>query len=85
MSDLVSPAVRQMRGDAALPHANGELVFDAPWQGRVFGTAVGLVQGLGLEWDEFRTRLVAALAADPERPYYVLTETGIGYRLRAPD
>jgi two-component system KDP operon response regulator KdpE len=22
---------------------------------------------------------------DPERPQFVLTETGIGYRLRAPD
>jgi len=22
---------------------------------------------------------------DPERPHYILTETGIGYRLRAPD
>jgi two-component system KDP operon response regulator KdpE len=22
---------------------------------------------------------------NPERPYYILTETGIGYRLRAPD
>ena len=25
------------------------------------------------------------IEADPERPQYVLTETGIGYRLRAPD
>lgn len=25
------------------------------------------------------------IEADPERPHYVLTETGIGYRLRAPD
>jgi two-component system KDP operon response regulator KdpE len=25
------------------------------------------------------------IVADPERPHYVLTETGIGYRLRAPD
>ena len=27
----------------------------------------------------------ALLEADPERPHFVLTETGIGYRLRAPD
>jgi two-component system KDP operon response regulator KdpE len=27
----------------------------------------------------------AEVEADPERPQYVLTETGIGYRLRAPD
>ncbi|HEV3160560.1 MAG TPA: response regulator transcription factor [Xanthobacteraceae bacterium] len=25
------------------------------------------------------------IEADPERPHYILTETGIGYRLRAPD
>ena len=25
------------------------------------------------------------IESDPERPYYILTETGIGYRLRAPD
>jgi two-component system KDP operon response regulator KdpE len=25
------------------------------------------------------------IEADPERPQYVLTETGIGYRLRSPD
>jgi two-component system KDP operon response regulator KdpE len=25
------------------------------------------------------------IEADPERPQFVLTETGIGYRLRAPD
>ena len=25
------------------------------------------------------------IEADPERPEYILTETGIGYRLRAPD
>ncbi len=25
------------------------------------------------------------IEANPERPYYILTETGIGYRLRATD
>ncbi len=25
------------------------------------------------------------IEVDPERPQFVLTETGIGYRLRAPD
>jgi two-component system, OmpR family, KDP operon response regulator KdpE len=25
------------------------------------------------------------IEADPERPHYILTETGIGYRLRSPD
>jgi nitrile hydratase accessory protein len=59
-----------MDGPAALPRANGELVFSAPWEGRVFGLAIGLVDGLGLDWDEFRHRLIAVIAADPDRPYY---------------
>jgi two-component system, OmpR family, KDP operon response regulator KdpE len=25
------------------------------------------------------------IEADPERPHYVMTEIGVGYRLRAPD
>jgi two-component system KDP operon response regulator KdpE len=25
------------------------------------------------------------IEGDPEQPQYILTETGIGYRLRAPD
>ena len=33
---------RSMEGQAALPRKNGELVFDEPWQGRVFGMAVAL-------------------------------------------
>ena len=68
--ELVIPEVREMDGPAALPRTNGELVFEAPWQGRVLGLAVGLVQQQGLEWDEFRQRLIAAIADDPERPYW---------------
>jgi hypothetical protein len=32
-----------------------------------------------------RGQVEARLEADPERPQYILTETGIGYRLRAPN
>jgi nitrile hydratase accessory protein len=70
MSDLVEPEVREMEGEAALPRLNGELVFEAPWQGRALGMAVGLVRSLDLDWDAFRQRLIAAIAEDPERPYY---------------
>ncbi len=59
-----------MAGEAALPRQNGELVFDAPWQGRVLGMALAVVQQRGLEWDDFRERLIAAIDADPTRPYY---------------
>jgi two-component system KDP operon response regulator KdpE len=49
---------------------------------------------LGELWDDltdaqylrvYVRQLRQKIEADPERPHYVLTETGIGYRLRAPD
>jgi nitrile hydratase accessory protein len=70
MSELVRPEVRRMTGEAALPRENGELVFDAPWQGRVLGMALALVEQHELDWDDFRQRLIAAIDADPTRPYY---------------
>jgi nitrile hydratase accessory protein len=66
----VDPRVAGMRGSAALPRSNGELVFDAPWQGRAFAMAVGVVDALELDWDEFRRRLVTAIDEEPDRPYY---------------
>jgi nitrile hydratase accessory protein len=70
VSDVIWPEARQMDGVVSLPRANGELVFDAPWQGRVLAMAVGLVQQLDLSWDEFRVRLVNAITDSPDRPYY---------------
>ena len=49
---------------------------------------------LGELWDDltdaqylrvYVRQLRQKIEADPERPHYVLTETGVGYRLRAPD
>ncbi len=49
---------------------------------------------LGELWDEltdaqylrvYVRQLRQKIEADPERPHYVLTETGVGYRLRPPD
>jgi two-component system KDP operon response regulator KdpE len=49
---------------------------------------------IGELWDEtvdaqylrvYVRQLRRKIEADPERPHYILTETGIGYRLRAPD
>jgi nitrile hydratase accessory protein len=50
--------VGAMSGTAAPPRSNGELVFEEPWQARAFGLAVGLVQARGLDWEEFRSRLI---------------------------
>jgi len=67
---VVGTEVAQMGGPAALPRRNGELVFEAPWQGRVFGLALGVVRHLGLPWHEFQQRLIAEIGAHPDAPYY---------------
>jgi nitrile hydratase accessory protein len=67
---VVRAEVADMRGRDALPRSNGELVFAAPWEGRALAMAIGVVKALDLAWDEFRLRLVAEIAAQPERPYY---------------
>lgn len=60
-----------MEGSTALPRSNdGEPVFDDPWQGRVVAMAVETVAKLGLSWDAFRERLIAAIDDDPHRDYY---------------
>jgi hypothetical protein len=54
-----------------VPRRNGELAFDAPWQARVFGLAAVLVETrFDGDWEPFRQRLIAAIAADEARPYW---------------
>ena len=58
-------------GPAAPPRSNGELVFDAPWEARVFGLAAAVVETrFGGDREPFRQHLIAAIAADPDRPYW---------------
>ncbi len=64
-------------GRIAPPTANGEVVFDAPWQGRVFGMARLLSEQGHYTWDEFRAHLIekigvwdrSAEAEDPNEAY----------------
>ena len=58
-------------GVAAPPRRNGELVFEAPWQSRVFGLCAAIVETC-FEGDRepFRRQLIAAIAAEPDRPYW---------------
>ena len=50
-------------GPAAPPRANGELVFEQPWQGRAFGLAMALTETGAMSYDEFRARLISRIAA----------------------
>jgi len=42
----------------APPMANGEVIFEAPWQSRVFGMARALADAGVCDWDEFRALLI---------------------------
>ena len=68
MTDL--PVALDPGDVVAPPRSNGELVFDAPWQGRAFGLCVALLDTHGMDWDDFRPHLVAAIAERPADPYY---------------
>src|SRR5882724_12301225 len=57
--------------DMNLPRRNGELAFDAPWQGTVFALAVAVIENaFGGDREPFRQQLIAAIAAQPGRPYW---------------
>ncbi len=58
--------IEDLGDDLAVPRKNGELVFEAPWEGRVFGLAVALSDNQCSVWDAFRDRLVAEIAAAEE-------------------
>lgn len=55
-------ALARWQDATALPRKNGELVFDAPWHGRVFGMAAALEERHVYTWDEFRERLIDRIA-----------------------
>jgi nitrile hydratase accessory protein len=63
-----------VEGPAAPPRRNGELVFEEPWQTRVFGMTMALHEAGAFEWEQFRQRLIAAIGEwdsshDDAEPY----------------
>ena len=59
-----------LEGPVSPPRDNGELVFAAPWEQRVFGLTVALCRLHTCEWEGFRQRLMARIAEDQARPYW---------------
>ena len=63
-----------MEGPSALPRKNGELLFEAPWEGRAFGVAVALSDEHLYHWEEFRARLIDEInradASNASATYY---------------
>ena len=67
MEPVPSREIADMKGPAALPRKNGELVFDEAWQGRIFGMTVVMSHDACFEWREFQAQLIAEIAhADRE-------------------
>lgn len=64
------PELAALEGVEGPPRRNGEVVFDSPWQGRALALAIALTRGTDLGWDSFRSRLMAAIQADPDRAYW---------------
>ena len=60
----------RMEGEAELPRRNGELVFEEPWQSRVFGATVALHEASHFDWAEFQGRLIQEIGAHPDGAYY---------------
>jgi nitrile hydratase accessory protein len=56
-----------LSGPAAPPRRNGELAFEAPWQSRVFGATLALVERGRLDWEGFRARLIAEIGVHDAR------------------
>ena len=70
-----APVELATAGPAAPPRSNGELVFEAPWESRLFGVTMALQASGHFAWDEFQRRLIAAVGRwEAEHP------DGDGYR-----
>jgi nitrile hydratase accessory protein len=72
------------------PMANGEVMFDEPWQSRIFGMALALHEAGHFSWAEFQECLIAVIGewdashdgADPYE-YYAHFEQALHKLLEA--
>ena len=58
-----------LEGPVSPPRDNGEIVFAAPWERRLFGVTVALCRST-CEWETFRQQLIRRIAEDETRPYW---------------
>ena len=64
MNNDSNPSLESLLGkELQPPMANGEVLFEAPWHGRVFGMAVALHEAGVFAWDEFQSQLIAQIGA----------------------
>jgi hypothetical protein len=68
MSETRLAQIDEALAGVPLPRDNGELVFDEPWQGRLLGMAVVVLERTGATWADFAGHLAVAIAARPYDP-----------------
>ena len=69
------------------PMQNGEVVFEAPWQSRVFSMAVSLSEAKVFHWSEFQASLIQQVGIWEQRqgtrtqvddyPYFEIFQTAL--------
>ena len=62
MADPAKSVSLDLHGTAAPPRSNGALVFETPWEGRLFGITMALHDAGHFEWEEFRRLLIEEIA-----------------------
>jgi nitrile hydratase accessory protein len=63
MAEARTTEVLDIDGPTAPPRRNGELVFEAPWESRLFGLTMSLLQAGVFRWEEFRELLIEEIGA----------------------
>jgi nitrile hydratase accessory protein len=61
-------------GPAAPPRLNGELVFEHPWQSRIFATTMALCENGLIVYEDLRERLIAQIADRPDQYWHSWSE-----------
>ena len=59
-----------LEGPVSPPRDNGEIVFAAPWERRLFGVTIALCRSANCDWETFRQLLIQRIAEDATRPYW---------------
>lgn len=62
-------------GPAAPPRDNGELIFESPWESRLFGMTMALCEKGHIAWPEFQQQLIVEIGkwektSSPEDEYH---------------
>ena len=86
MTDESGPALDlDLPDELQPPRANGEVLFEEPWQGRVFAMAVGLHEAGAFAWSEFQNTLIEVVGewdqsdlTDQPYLYYEHFQTALG-------